>query len=305
MEDRLASAEDASREDALAFFENARAFYALLSSIFYLELTEEQIDGLAASGFDYPDDGTDMARACADMRRYLARRGANARQDLAVDYARVFLAAGVYEGDTAVPYESVYTSPEGIMMQDSRDEVVRIYAENGLVIPRELNVPEDHLAFELEFMSRVSGRIAEALEPGAADAGAAGAREVNVAGATAAEADDAADAGAEGDAAEATGADAEAGASAEALMRTQLAFIDEHLLNWVPDLLGRVKSWAKLPFYPAITTIALCYIRENRSLLEELLESAGCAGSAKPVKSAESVEPAAPAEAGVSGEVLS
>ncbi|WP_166338563.1 TorD/DmsD family molecular chaperone [Xiamenia xianingshaonis] len=245
MEDRLTCAEDASREDARAFFENAQAFYALLSSIFYLELTEEQIDGLAASGFDYPDDGTDMARACADMRRYLARRGANARQDLAVDYARVFLAAGVYEGDTAVPFESVYTSPEGIMMQDSRDDVVRVYAKNGLVIPRDLNVPEDHLAFELEFMSRMSGRIAEAIEAeadrSAANAAAAGAGEPG---------------------------------AAEALAHTQLAFIDEHLLNWVPDLLSRVEAWAKLPFYPAITAMALCYIRENRALLEEFLEPA-------------------------------
>ncbi|WP_165046126.1 molecular chaperone [Adlercreutzia sp. ZJ138] len=246
MGNHLTFVEDTSREDARAFFENAQAFYALLSSIFYLELTEEQINGLAESGFDYPDDDTDMAHACADMRRYLARRGANARQDLAVDYARVFLAAGVYEGDTAVPYESVYTSPEGIMMQDSRDDVVRIYAENGLVIPRDLNVPEDHLAFELEFMSRMSGRIAEAIQA-----------ETEV----------------EADAETEVEADAET-PSAEALARTQLAFIDEHLLNWVPDLLSRVETWAKLPFYPAITKMTLCYIRENRALLEELLEPA-------------------------------
>ena len=97
------------------------------------------------------------------MRRYLARRGPDARQDLAVDYARVFLAAGVYEGETAVPYESVYTSPEGILMQDSRDEVVRAYRRWGLAIPRDLNVPEDHLAFELEFMGRLSERIAAGL----------------------------------------------------------------------------------------------------------------------------------------------
>ena len=67
-----------------AFFENAAAFYALLSSIFYLELTEEQIDGLAESGFAFPDDGSEVGDACAAMRRYLARRGPDARQDLAV-----------------------------------------------------------------------------------------------------------------------------------------------------------------------------------------------------------------------------
>ncbi|MEC4271923.1 molecular chaperone TorD family protein [Adlercreutzia sp. R25] len=215
-----------TQRETIDFFENAQAFYGLLSSVFYLELTEEQIDGLAESGFSYPDDGSDMADACAAMRRYLARRGASARQDLAVEYARIFLAAGVYEGETAVPYESVYTSPEGILMQDSRDDAVRVYRRHGLAIPQDLNVPEDHLVFELEFMAHLSGRIAEALK-------------------------------ADGD--------------ARGLMEAQAAFIDGHLLNWVPRLLDRVRKFARLPFYPAITQIALSYIQENRALLEEEL----------------------------------
>lgn len=213
-------------EETRAFFENAAEFYPLLSSIFYLELTEEQIDGLAESGFAFPDDGSAMGDACARLRRYLARRGATARQDLAVDYARIFLAAGVYEGETAVPYESVYTSPEGIMMQDSRDEVVRVYRRNGLVIPLDLQVPEDHLAFELEFMAHLSKRIEAALV---------------------------------------------AGEDTRSLMEEQRQFIDEHLLNWVPALQKRVESFAKLPFYPAMVALTLCYVRENRAVLEEAL----------------------------------
>lgn len=239
------SSEAGEAAELWAFFENAAAFYALLSSIFYLELTEEQIDGLAESGFAFPDDGSEVGDACAAMRRYLARRGPDARQDLAVDYARVFLAAGVYEGETAVPYESVYTSPEGILMQDSRDEVVRAYRRWGLAIPRDLNVPEDHLAFELEFMGRLSERIAAGL-------GAEGAP---------ATADD-------------LGAEVGEGGFADgvrAMMHAQATFIDEHLLNWVPRLLERVKKFACTPFYPAITQLALSYIKENRAVLKEVL----------------------------------
>lgn len=215
-----------TREETIEFFRNAQAFYALLGGIFYRELTEEQIDGLTQSGFAFPDDGSEMGDACAALRRYLARRGPGARQDLAVDYARVFLAAGVYEGDTAVPYESVYTSPEGILMQDSRDEVVRAYKRWGLAISRDLNVPEDHLAFELEFMGRLSELIADALE---------------------------------------------AGEAAREAMEAQAAFIDEHLLNWMPCLLDRVQAFARTPFYPAITQVALSYIEENRAVLGEVL----------------------------------
>lgn len=235
------------------FFENAAAFYALLSSIFYLELTEEQIDGLAESGFSFPDDGSEMGNACAALRRYLARRGLSARQDLAVDYARVFLAAGVYEGETAVPYESVFTSPEGLMMQDARDEVVRVYRRCGLVVPRELNVPEDHLAFELEFMGRLSGRIADALSHGRDAAGPDGAAAEDL-----------------GDETDGKGGSS-GGFDAGALMAEQLRFIDEHLLNWMPDLAQRVEAFARLPFYPAMMTVAQSYIRENRAVLKEVL----------------------------------
>lgn len=243
------------------FFENARDFYALLSSIFYLELTEEQIDGLAESGFSFPDDGSEMGDACAALRRYLARRGPSARQDLAVDYARIFLAAGVYEGETAVPYESVFTSPEGLMMQDARDEVVRVYRRCGLKVPRDLNVPEDHLAFELEFMGRLSGRIAEALAVGE-DAVCEVAEPADAA----REAAEPADAARE--VAEPENAALEV---AGALMAEQLRFIDEHLLNWMPDLVRRVESFARLPFYPAMMAVAQSYLRENRAVLEEVL----------------------------------
>lgn len=210
----------------IEFFRNAEAFYTLLSSIYYLELSEGQIEGLASSGFDYPDDGSEMGDSCKKLRLYLSRRGANARQDLAVEYARIFLAAGVYEGKTAVPFESVFTSSDGILMQDSRDEVVKIYASNGLVIPRELNIPEDHLSFELEFLAHTSKSIAESLENDS---------------------------------------------PVDELIRTQISFIDEHLLNWIPQLQERVDAFAKLPFYPAIMSITKAYLEEYRAVISEVL----------------------------------
>lgn len=111
-------------------------------------------------------------------------------------------------------------------MQDSRDEAVRAYKRWGLAISRDLNVPEDHLAFELEFMGRLSELIADALE---------------------------------------------SGETAREAMEAQTAFIDEHLLNWVPGLLDRVRAFACTPFYPAITQVTLSYIEENRAVLGEVL----------------------------------
>ena len=40
-------------------------------------------------------------------------------ENLAVDFARIFLAAGINHGSAAFPYESVYTSSKKIVMQDA------------------------------------------------------------------------------------------------------------------------------------------------------------------------------------------
>ena len=151
------------RSELAEYFVQASDSYRFLGDVYVHELTEAQIDALAESDLSCPDDGSALSKAFLKLRSYLNRRGCNARQDLAVDYARIFLAAGVYEGKTAVPYESVYTSEEGILMQDARDDSVRIYRENGMAVDPGLNVPEDHLGFQLEFVSTMCGRIAESL----------------------------------------------------------------------------------------------------------------------------------------------
>ena len=83
---------------------------------------------------------------------------------LRVDYARIFLAAGVYEGETAVPYESVFTSEDGLMMQAARDDVLEYYRKEGLAVDGSLQTPEDHIAFELEFLALLCDHMADALE---------------------------------------------------------------------------------------------------------------------------------------------
>ncbi len=89
------------------------------------------------------------------LDEYLANLPFRARQDLAVDYARVFVAAGLPQGNAAFPYESVYTSPERLVMQDACDEVKKTYRAKGLIVEDSVE-PPDHIAFELEFMARLA-----------------------------------------------------------------------------------------------------------------------------------------------------
>lgn len=85
------------------------------------------------------------------------------RIDLAADYNRLFLGMGPHP---APPYESVYTSPEGLLMQDARDEVLAAYRDQGLDAPDNFNLPEDHLALECAFVAELAARTAAACERG-------------------------------------------------------------------------------------------------------------------------------------------
>ena len=69
----------------------------------------------------------------------------------------------------AYPFESVYTSPKRLMMQEARDEVLAVYRSEGLDKLPTWKESEDHLALELEFMAVLGDRIVAAAEAGNED----------------------------------------------------------------------------------------------------------------------------------------
>ena len=205
----------------------AGGFFRTLGALVYTELTQGEIDNLAAMNLLAARKGLpegDMSDGFARMGRYLARRGANARQDLAVEYARIFLGAGVDEKDCAVPFESVFTSKDGLLMQESRDEVVAFYRRHGMEVEPSLNVPEDHLGFELQFMGILCEQTAAAYEAGDED----GARELEA---------------------------------------EQVRFLDQHILNWVDALARKVEKCALSPFYPGVMKVIRAFAVEHREYL--------------------------------------
>lgn len=140
--------------------------YRFLSQMLFRELNAEAIEALR--GQDWPrDTGNEhLDRGYGQVRRFFSFASTDIRTQLAVEYARVFLAAGVFSQDeaTAVPYESVFTSEGHLMMQESRDDVVRRYAADGFAVNPDIHEPEDHLSFELEYLAHMSGRALAALE---------------------------------------------------------------------------------------------------------------------------------------------
>lgn len=143
------------------------AFYRTLASLYFKELDQAGIDRLAEA--DLADIGFDDALMCegfADMAAYLRHRDGGTRQELASDFAGAILGAGSYEERRATPYESVFTSEDGLLMQEARDDVYRLFCEAHLAVDEELRTPEDHLSFEFEFMAAQADCAAQALGRG-------------------------------------------------------------------------------------------------------------------------------------------
>lgn len=148
--------------------ENRIALYGFFARIYRSEADGALLDALKRIDFTVEEGHEDYVAGAARLQAYLSRPSFTLRKDLAVDYAKVFLAAGIPQGGAAFPYESVYTSLEGLVMQEARDEVVRFYRTKGLCLEGVVE-PEDHLAFELEFMARLCQEGQKAAQAGDAE----------------------------------------------------------------------------------------------------------------------------------------
>lgn len=145
-------------------------YYRFLGRLLYEELTEELIAELADSLAVIPlDDAmSEHERAFAigtnKMAKYAQRANPDTKTESRCDYARVFLGAGSVSKMPVSPYESVYTSVDRLLMQDSRDKVCELYRAHNIAIQDSYNMPEDHIAFIFQFMGRLLDKEAQALE---------------------------------------------------------------------------------------------------------------------------------------------
>lgn len=158
-----------STREFIEILDERAEFYRFLANLYYREVNDDLIDRLSSLTLPEGEESSLFCQGYRQMKEYLVRRGPDPRTDLAVDYARVFLSAGTFEGEAAVPYESIYTSEDGLIMQEARDDVRRIYLEQGVNVDECLNMPEDHLSFELEFLALMSRRSSDLLAKGRHD----------------------------------------------------------------------------------------------------------------------------------------
>ena len=142
------------------------ATYSFLSSLFRLEVDEDMLATLKAMPFPAHTGNADADEGNRLICAYLSTCDSRVLTELAVDYVRTFIGAGNDGYSAAYPFESVYTSPKRLMMQDARDEVLAVYRAFGLDKRESWKEGEDHISCEFEFMQVLCERIAAALEEG-------------------------------------------------------------------------------------------------------------------------------------------
>jgi TorA maturation chaperone TorD len=223
---------------ALEILADRGATYALLSQLLREEPSAPFLQGLVNDLATGKEPGAEAGEGYRLLRQFaLTVQHASliqARTELIVEYSRLFLTgrqSGVH------PFESVYTSEQGLMMQQARDEVLAAYREEGLVRTDAFNEPEDHLAIELDFMASLCQKTAGELECGRTEA-------------------------------------------ALALLDKQAAFLQEHLLVWVPHFCHDLAQAARSDFYRGVALLVEEHLAQEKATVAEI---AGLLGGGQPV----------------------
>ena len=132
--------------------------YWWLSTTLAAELTEEQmlqyqsteiqgfLQGLAQS----PQLTASVEKLISSLAAANLRN--NARLALCADFADVFLGNNK---SSAPPYESVFTSEDGHLMQEAYQQMTALLSEHNININEKYSEPADHIAIQLDFMGNL------------------------------------------------------------------------------------------------------------------------------------------------------
>lgn len=202
--------------------------YKILSRSFREEMDVDFADELA-NDFIFESNNDGMMRTLSKIKESLNGLDDDSIEQMAVVFDRVFFGMGPLTARHAFPYESVYTSDKGIMMQDAYAQVVRTYREQHLAKDAKFTEPEDHLAVELVFMATLSERAAVFLREGHEEA-------------------------------------------AEQTISQQLAFLRNHLLNWIDLFCADLIAATGDGFYMHLADFTKSFIHEDEALLADILE---------------------------------
>lgn len=149
-----------------SILESRNATYSMLARLYRKEMDSEYFKKMRGMRFPINTGNADVDKGYRLLHSYLNSSWERTMEDLERDYVRVFIGANTTGHSAAYPNESVHTSPDRLVMQDARDEVMYIYHAAGLKNSELWKSGEDHIATELEYEQVIGERAAEAWAKG-------------------------------------------------------------------------------------------------------------------------------------------
>lgn len=161
--------------ELIEVLEGRAASYRMFARLFLSPMTQADVDSFAAMGLERQaaemgEEGGRLAQGFNDMGRGLHRRHSGTQRLLSTDFTMCFDGVSAWEGQRAVPYASCYigklSGDKAELFQEPRRLDRAAYRAERIEADPSLNLPDDHLSFELSFMADLSQRAADALRAG-------------------------------------------------------------------------------------------------------------------------------------------
>lgn len=215
-----------SRSEFTRLMINRRNLYHLIGRLFQKEVDELLFHSLRTIAFPShreENELTEFRDALIRLEDYFTYDAGESLDDLATDFAKTFLGAGIAQGAAAFPYESVYTSPRGIMMQDAWSEMCALLEDKGIERNEESDeLLEDHISIQMDFMAYLCDETNEFTET-------------------------------------LTG------------LEEQKAFLNSHILNWVPKFCLDIKEHADTEFYRMVGQFTTGFLQLDGFILDQMI----------------------------------
>ena len=158
-----------TKEKWMAFTKARASMYRFLGGIYLLEVDEKQLQVLKKVRFPevegMEDSDMDLREGYQLLSQYVNDLTKEGLDDLAADYAKVFLAAGDAAGHAAFPYESVYVDKKHQIGGSTAMKMKALYLERGFEPdPLMYRTMDDNIGLILEYMAILCEETLEAAE---------------------------------------------------------------------------------------------------------------------------------------------
>ncbi len=130
--------------------------YKFYRDMFYALPTEDIISNIKKFNGDLEDDLQSFERTLITLSNKLSQeKKENLLSELRAEFTYLFIGP---KSPPASLFESVYLSPRKQLFDKVTSEVRAEYFKNGLKVEKKGSIPDDHIAYELEFLYFLSDK---------------------------------------------------------------------------------------------------------------------------------------------------